>query len=162
MAAIDIGAAAINRGSLHNKHYTIIAVDNSADGTGTIDAIEVWMYTLASDSKAGTFYGSGTSYTNRDYETLGAITAGSKQTFSGLDIDVSDGDYIGGWFTGVGVAHGRIDRDTSGYAGIYIKSGDWFGQGQQTYALTAGDAISLYGTGETEQVAAARSQVVII
>ena len=95
-------------------------------------------------TKVGTFYGSGTRYTSRDYEVIGSVASGSKQTFSGLSIDVTSGDYLGMFY-----ATGRMEQDTSGFAGLYYKTGDYFGGGEQTYTLQSGDAISLYGTGET-------------
>ena len=80
----------------------------------------------------------------RDYETIGAVTGGSKQTFSGLSIDVVTGDFIGCFY-----ATGLIERSTSGYTAIYRAGGDKFGTGSASYNLLAGDAISLYATGET-------------
>jgi len=95
MAEIDIGAAAIDRASTLLDNRTLVCLDNPANGAGTLDTIEIWAGIDLVGCKAGTFYGSGTSYTGRDYETIGSVTSGSKQTFSGLDCDVTSGDYIG-------------------------------------------------------------------
>lgn len=143
--AIDIGPGATDRSDDFAPNYTIIDKANSANDTGTIDTFEVWAgITMDGTNKVGTFHGSGTDYTNRDGETIGTVTSGAKRTFTGLDIDVSTGD-----FAGVYGSAGEVETDTSGGADAYYKSGDQFGAGQQTYALGSGYAISLYGTGET-------------
>lgn len=146
MAVIDIGPPAINRGSTFTSAKTAVLLDNPANDTGVITKNELWFVIAGSGVKAGTFYGSGTDYTSRDYETIGNVPSGSKQTFTGLDCDVSSGDFIGIYFSG-----GIIESDFSGYAGLYVKGGDQFGAGEQTYALWAGDTASIYGEGETEE-----------
>ena len=146
MGAIDIGAAAINRGSVNGGLTTFISVDNPANDTGTITSFEVYLNSDATSYKFGTFYGSGTSYTWRDYESGGAIASGSKQTLTGLNCTVSSGDFVGATIGGTN----PFERDTSGYGGLYYRSGDQFlNSGAQTYTLLSGDAISLYGTGVT-------------
>ena len=147
MAVIDIGPGAITRPSQISCR-TIIDLTNPANATGTIDTFEVYFSVVpATMVKMGTFYGSGTDYTSRDSEALGTIIESSKQTFSGLDCDVSAGDYAGIYFL-----DGNLYQDTSGGYGIYWKAGDQFGAGEQTYALYAGRAVSIYGTGETVAV----------
>ena len=43
---------------------------------------------------------------------------------------------------------GRMDRDSSGYAGIYRLAGEHINPGDEAiYDIQSGDAISLYGTG---------------
>lgn len=144
MAIIDIGPPATDRASALAANFTDISLDNPANDSGTLTKFEFWFYSNAGGVKAGTFYGTPPNFTPRDYETIGDVTSGSKQTFSGLDCDVTSGDYIGGYRSS-----GTIENDASGYAGIYWKSGDQFGAGQQSYTLEAGDAQSLYGEGET-------------
>ena len=141
---IDVGIAANDRASQLIGGYTYIGVDNPANDTGILDTIEIWAYSNMSGCKAGTFSGSSTSYDDRDYETIGSVTAGSRQTFTGLAIDVTSGDFLGFY-----CSSGYIEASTSGGSGVYDKSGDQFGSGVQTYALINGYGISLYGTGET-------------
>ena len=93
MGAIDIGAAAIDRPSSQPNDKTYIALANPANDTGNIASFELWFVTNASGVIVGTAYGSGGDYTTRDHETIGSVTSGSKQTFSGLDCDVTTGDY---------------------------------------------------------------------
>lgn len=112
--------------------------------------IEVWATALnLSNFKIGTFSGSGTSYDDRDYETIGTVTQGSKQTFTGLSIDVVTGDLLGCYYSS-----GVLESDTSGFDGIYNSnsSGDRFGSGSSTYNFAAGDALSIYGAGSTSTV----------
>jgi len=122
---------------------TKIDLANPANAAGTLDVAELW-YAVDSGANVvvGTFYGAGTSWTSRDSATVGAVAAGSKQTFSGLSIAVELNDCLGEYETG-----GTIERDTSGGAGVLTKSGNQFGAGAQTYASNANWAISIYGTG---------------
>lgn len=142
---IDIGSAATDRNITMSATYTTIDLANPANDTGTIDTFEIWADSnLDGTNKVGTFHGSGTDYTNRDGETIGTVTAGSKQTFTGLTIDVTTGDFAGIYFSA-----GTLERLNEGGSNIYWISGDQFGTGQQTYTIANGDSISLYGTGET-------------
>ena len=144
MAVIDIGPGATNRGTTRSSGYTRIDLNNPANDTGVINSVEVWFNTNASGVKVGTFSGSGTDYDDRDYATIGSVTGGSKQTFTGLSIDVVTSDFLGCYFSG-----GAIERDSSGYLGVYTYSRDAFGSSSHTYSLISGDAISIYGTGAT-------------
>lgn len=145
MAAIDIGPGATDRPSYSTEDgYTWISLDNPANGTGTLDTIEIWAETYIQGCKIGTYYGSGTSYTNRDCVTIGNVLTGSKQTFTGQSLSVQTGDYLGIYWTS-----GAIERDTSGYLGVYFLLGDQCGTGAQTYTLFPGDAHSIYATGTT-------------
>ncbi|GAG94005.1 unnamed protein product [marine sediment metagenome] len=145
MAAIDIGSAATIREANYIYGKTLILVDNPANLSGKITSVELY-FGEGQDGvgvKVGTFYGSGTDYTCRDYANIGAVTGGSKQTFSGLNISVEAGDYIGIYYSG-----GKVRYDSTGYAGVYEKTGDQFNTGQQTYVLRANETDSVYGEGE--------------
>lgn len=147
MAVIDVGSAATDRASYKLNGYTWISYDNTANDTGTLDTFEVFAvsgYGL-SGFKAGTFSGSSATFTNRDYESIGNVTAGSKQTFGGLNCDVTSGDKIGCYYSG-----GRIEGITSGGGNLASKVADTFGAGEVTeYGIASGDSISLYATGAT-------------
>lgn len=146
MGAIDIGAAAINRDDDSASGYTRVGTVNSANDAGTITSFEVWFATTASGFKVGTTSGSGTSYTSRDYETIGDVTAGSKQTFSGLDCDVETGDFTIHYFSS-----GSIERDNAG-AGVghaYYISGDELDGDPHTYTDWSDVDFSVYGIGAT-------------
>ena len=142
---IDIGDEAIDRPTSFYAGRTLITVNNPANDTGILDTVETWFNSNATGFKVGTFSGSGNSYDDRDYETIGAVTAGSKQTFSGLSIDVVTGDFIGCYF-----ATGLIEISTGGgYTATYVAVGDKFGTGSATYSRQSDRAISLYATGDT-------------
>lgn len=144
---IDIGPGAIAWVSATGSN-TLIDMANPANDTGTIDTFEVYAATtMDGTNKVGTFYGSGTDYTNRDGETIGTVEAGAKRTFTGLDIDVETGDYAGTYYS-----TGEIEAESGGDTDIYYKSGDQFGTGMQTYSLQSNYTISIYGTGETPVV----------
>jgi hypothetical protein len=143
--AIDVGSTASNRGSSADINgYTYITKDNPVNANGVITSVEVWANGNMTGLKVGTFFGSGTSWTNRDYETIGNVTAGSKQTFSGLSIDTQTNDLLGCVNTG-----GNIEIDTTGGSGHYWKQYDQFGAGTQTYTDPgyATTVFSLYATG---------------
>jgi len=142
MAAIDIGPGATNRSTTFIYNQTYVDLTNSANATGTLSSFEVWANTNLGGFKIGTFSGSSTDYNDRDYEAIGSVTSGSKQTYTGKNCDVVTGDFLGAYWTS-----GNMERDTVGYSGVYNLSGDQFGGGSATYNLIAGDAISIYATG---------------
>jgi len=142
-SSIDAGAAASNRASELTYGYTLLDKTNPADGNGTITSVEIWANTNLGGCKVGTFYEDGGSgkYTCRDSASIGSVTSGSKQTFSGLSIDVQTGDLIGIYYSS-----GTLERDgTGGDAWQY--SGDAFGTSQATYSDKA-YILSVYATGE--------------
>ena len=142
---IDIGAGAIDRASANSSTGTTkVDYNNPANATGILDSFEVWANTSQTAVVIGTFSGSGTDWDDRDYETIGNVTGGSKQTFTGKNCDVTIGDCIG-----VYDETGYWERDSSGYSGFGFRGGSYFGQGVQTYQNTtnAGRALSLYATG---------------
>lgn len=143
MALIDIGAAAIDRGSYSYTNYTIVGKENPANDTGTIIIVEIWAASNLSNCEVATFENLFGNYlSTRDTETIGSVTSGSKQTFSGLDMDVQTGDYLGVYFSS-----GEIEEDTSG-DGFWRASGDSIPCTGEEFASLINRTISLYGTSE--------------
>jgi hypothetical protein len=143
VAVIDIGAAAIDRASRVNLLYTFVEGSNPANDTGKIDTVEMWLDIAGTGIEVATFIHEGSNVlSTRDYEAIGSVAAGSKQTFTGLNMDVATGDYIGICGTA-----GEIDTDSSGGTGLWYKSGDNIPCTSQTFAWIADYIISLYGTG---------------
>ena len=106
-----------------------------------MDTVETWFNSNATGFKVGTFSGSGIPYDDRDYETIGAVTSGSKQTFSGLSIDVVTGDFIGCYY-----ATGQL-KQYCGYTAIYMQ---WAISSERVpLPISSDSAISLYATGDT-------------
>ena len=96
---IDIGTEAIDRDTIHSSGYTFIVKDNPANANGFISLVEIWAKTTLYDCKVAIFYlVSGTNYSTRDYQAIGTVTAGSKQTFA-VDLNVVAGDSIGIYFS---------------------------------------------------------------
>jgi hypothetical protein len=95
---------------------------------------------------AAIFYlDSGTTYICRDSEYIGAVTAGSAQTFASLTIAVISGDYMGGHEVATG---GYVEKSTTGYGGIMAVGGEYKDPTDSaSYTLASGDALSIYGTG---------------
>jgi hypothetical protein len=141
--AIDIGGDAINRDSITTAGYTYVDRTNPANNSGKITSFELWAKSGLTGCKVGVCSGSGTSYDDRDYETIGSVTAGSKQTFSGLDIDVVAGDY-----TMYYASTGTLERSTFDHSGVYYCKNDRFGAGAATFTrLSTESALSAYATG---------------
>lgn len=149
MAAIDIGAAAIDRNFHRSAGTTYVTEDNSANGTGVIDTVETWFRagSPGSDVEVATFIDEGSNVlSTRDSELLGSVTDGSKQTFSGLDMDVRTGDWLGIYMTA-----GQIERtnETAGQ-GIWQKGGDYIPASSAGFTYISNHGwFSLYGTGTT-------------
>ena len=142
--AIDVGAAAIDRGTTLAGR-TLVNKTNPANATGTIDTVEIWCATNLSTTDVATFFVvSGDNLSTRDFENIGAVTSGSKQTFSGLNMDVETGDYIGSF-----ASTGTLEVDSSGGAGVwYGGSGvDLIPCTNQAFSVLANYITSLYGTG---------------
>lgn len=139
--SIDVGAAAIDRASSTDLSiYTLVGKENPANATGTIDTVEIWM-DYAGTVEAATFEEvSANTLTSRDTESLGLLTAGSKQTISSLTIDIVTGDYIGC------NGSGNIERDNSG-TGYWWYVGDAIPCTSQAFTSSILRTISIYGTG---------------
>jgi len=140
--AIDVGSAATDRsGTANINGYTNIPKANPVNADGTITIVGLWAATDMTGLKVGTFSGSGTSWNDRDYETIGSVTSGSKQVFTGLSITAVTGDLLGCVNTG-----GTIEIDTTGGDGHFWVTGDKFGAGASTYTSDpSATTFSLYG-----------------
>lgn len=145
MATIDIGPGATERaGNLPANTKAFIMLGNPANASGTLDTFEIFaVYDTMNGTKLGTFHGSGTDYTMRDYESIGNVNYGSKQTFTGKNCDVESGDFIG-WFA----TYGWLSAATSGGSGVYWYAGDIFDGNSHTCTLWASNDGSVYATGE--------------
>ncbi|MFA5436359.1 MAG: hypothetical protein WC372_10025, partial [Candidatus Neomarinimicrobiota bacterium] len=142
MGVIDVGGFPAKFGRW-NTARTILGNWNAANDTGYINYVEIQLDLYsATASKIGTFSGSGTSWDDRDYENTGAITQGSKQTLSGLDITISSGDIMGFYSADGSIAYGN---QTGGY--LLDVSGDKFGSGSATYSSNTNVTVLLYATG---------------
>lgn len=152
---VDVGSPAINRGGSapvrgYGWYFTIVEGANPANADGTIDTVEAWFYTADSGNsvKYGTFEHLGSNELKcHDAELYGQVSAGSKQTCTGLSIGILTGEYIG--------ADARttpdlfLEMDTSGGTGYWTTDGQFCDPNdQETFGWDADNIISLYGTGE--------------
>jgi hypothetical protein len=145
MASIDIGMEATNR-SISYSSATLIGRGNPANASGKITSVEIYAYNNLQDCQVATFYETDTNeFSTRDYEAIGTVTAGSKQTFT-VDLDVAAGDYIGIYFSG-----GAIDADGSGDGFWYKSSADYIPCTEQAFTFLSSKTISLYGTGSSSK-----------
>jgi len=151
---IDVGSAASDRASARLLCYaTVVDGNNAANDTGTIDSVEIWLNGSNNGKNVwvGSFSDGGSNVlTCHDSESIGAVTAGSKQAFTSLDIDINSGEYIGCSDKGA-TSTAQIESDVSGYDHVWVYTG---GEcidptDSRTFTSLAGDAISLYGTGDT-------------
>lgn len=141
---IDIGCAAIDRGSsLASK--TLVNKGNPANADGTITNVEIYAvsgYTLT-NCEVATFYCPDPTFypdklSTRDYEFIGDVVGGSKQTFA-VDLTVYAGDYIGIY------ASLYLERETSGGEGVWYISGDTIPCTNQAFSFNSTWVVSLYG-----------------
>lgn len=142
--AIDVGSAATDRSSTtYINGYTNIPKANPVNADGIITIVELWAATDMTGLKVGTFSGSGSSWDDRDYETIGSVPSGSKQVCTGLSITAVTGDLLGCVNTA-----GNIEIDKTGGKGHFWVTGDKFGAGASTYtSAPEATTFSLYGTG---------------
>lgn len=140
----DIGSEAIDRPT-SNEGYTNINKGNPCNVNGRITSIEIWANTNLVGCKVASFVlksldGDDAYLTVRDYVTIGAVTAGSKQTFA-INLIIRKGDYLGCYSES-----GAIEYTSGGGNGIWYLSGDKIPCENILFAYI-GDEISLYGTG---------------
>lgn len=144
---IDIGTPAESMGATIFGNVTLINLNNPSNEDGKITSVELFFWdsgSTATNVKVGTFYASGTDYVCRDFETLGVVSTGAIQTYTGLDIDVELGDYIGIYFE-----NAEIYSELTGGIGVKLDVVDDFDIGvAHTYSdySTTGD-LSLGGYG---------------
>ena len=143
MGAIDVGNAATDRSASGTSGRHFIDSSNPANATGIITSIEVWAATDMTEFQVATLYlVSGTIYKVRAIQTIGNVTAGSKQTFP-VSLAVVASDLLGCFFN-----IGSLEADTSGGAGIFYKAAEnAYVVGEEVEYTALAWNISLYGTG---------------
>lgn len=139
---ISIGAEAIDRASQFPS-YTVIGLDNPANETGIITSVEIWAKINLTQCQVATFFlVSGNNLSTRGSHYIGNVTAGSKQVFSGLSINVVASDFLGIYYN-----NGQMERSTSGGAGLWYLGGDWIPCTNHTFNRISDDIISIHGIG---------------
>jgi hypothetical protein len=116
--ASDVGAAVIDRSGTWTGSKTYIYTGATCPSTMTVTSVEIWAETNMTDVKVGSFYLNGGNYTARNSTTLGTVTAGSKQTFTGLSFAMNTDDVLGIYFTG-----GALERNDDGGGAYYVGDG---------------------------------------
>lgn len=142
--SIDVGGGAINRVGAQG-YNTQIDKTNPANDTGILDTFETWLVLgCTSGGQVGTAYSSGSNFTTRDYENIGSISSGSKQTFSGKNCDVSIND-----FAFINVNDGGTEYSNSGGGGTYgtLTTTNAPFTNVTFTAIDADSVISFYATG---------------
>ena len=127
-----------------NGGATCIDKTGPANANGTITSFKIYTSSGITGCKMGTFYGSGTSWTNRAGSTIGTVSSGT-QTFTGLNCSVQTNDIIGIYYTYS--AYSYINVSSAGGSGYGYANGDKFGAGSATYGMAPNYRISMYGTG---------------
>lgn len=141
---LDVGSKAIVRGIAYPDSITYINKDNAASADGVISTVKIYAFANLTACKVATFYKTGANDLKcRATETIGTVTAGSEQTFSGLSLTVETGDYIGLYFTA-----GWIYADAAGFLDVWFLANDHcVVDDDDTYALATDNTMSLYGVG---------------
>ena len=142
-----IGMPAISSQIFHGE-WTFINVGKTATHDGVIESVNLYMYAVGTGAvgyKVGTFYGSGTDYTCRDFVALAELSVGLNNV-TGLSIHVEVGDMIGLYCPDEYAVVGSISGDTTGGDGILRLAGYHMEDGSQTYTLRwAAGFLSLQG-----------------
>lgn len=147
MGAIDIGPGATNRATwIAIVGNTIIDSQNAANDTGTLTSFEIWYYsgTVTTCNVAPFTNTASENFTPTSHAHIGAVTTGSKQTFSGLSMAVTSGDLLGYYSGGTSI---NMETDTSNH--IHQKAGDQTDAGSQTFTAVANRMVSIYAAGAT-------------
>ena len=154
--SIIVGKPATDRTSGHSGSQTFINKQVTANASGILTTFEIRLMPLSGNATVcsmGTLRPDGSSkYTVRDYESIGAVTAGSKQTFTGKNCTVVTGDVIGVYQNGGDYETTRDGTETGveytpGANGDRIAAG-----GQTTYINRDGEAISYEATGSEPSI----------
>lgn len=145
--AIDIGAGTFNGDTYKHSARTGLDLTNPANASGSLSTFKVWTNGDCTLSYIGTFFGSAGNFSCRDYESLGSITAGSEQTFTGKNCSVQSGDYIG--FFG----NGHLECNSSGGSGTYYSNAEanyLLDNDSHAYSLYPNSKYALYATSSEE------------
>jgi len=140
--AVDIGVEATDRTTYSSLGNTRINMAAAASIAGIDTSIDIWAEEDITGLKIGIFYTTGVNTLKcRSATTIaGTITAGSKVN-KVVSLAVEVGDYIGCYFS-----EGRIERSSSGYAGIWQVSEDYCNVDDEViYPTLEEDAVSLGG-----------------
>jgi hypothetical protein len=145
MAAIDIGGSAVNGDSYMGNGYTCLDLTNPANASGKITSVSIYGNSdYGTKGVIGVFYGSGNSWTCRDYHIMTSqVSAGTVGTIT-VDLDVQVGDILGlycnsGWF----------ELNTTGGSGVLYAVGNKTIGGAATFSLNSGYTMRMSGSGET-------------
>jgi hypothetical protein len=145
--AIDVGNGASDLGTNATLNYTQFDLTNPCNARGYITSIEVWFRSTGSGLQVGFFYGSGNRYHCRNSVNIGAVTAGSKQTFTGFSLKIDVGDFMGVYFSG-----GAMAAATTGGAGVgYISGVIAMDNVDHIYTMLANYRFGCYATGVETQ-----------
>lgn len=148
--AIDIGRAAIRGGDYgFPPPATLMNGGNPANGSGKITSVEIWARENLTECEVATFYRPNpdnfpNNLSTRDSHLIGNVTAGSKQTFTELDIAVRTNDYLGIYYTSGEFELYHCAGDTSWVIRSYTKH---IPCDNYTFGTIGNTAFSLYGTG---------------
>lgn len=141
---IDIGSPATDRETRTSANWTTVNKNNPANEDGKITSVEILANEDLVNCEVATFFVvAGNNLSTRGTHYIGSVTAGSKQTFSGLNIDVKAGDFIGIFFT-----VGKLEADNVG-DGMWQASGDNIPCENLEFIPYANITNSLYGKGAT-------------
>ena len=145
---ITIGNAATDRSANVPIDYTRIDYINAADGSGTLDTIEIYLQAAATDDIYIAIFEevSANTFTSRDVVNVGPLAIGyheitTDKASNPISLAVETGDYIG-----IYCASGQIELDVSG-TGFYSLSGNWTSCEDEGFSFIASRQMSLSATG---------------
>lgn len=145
MTNIDVGSTATNRDSFVESGTTYIDMANPANLSGRLDQVEIWANVAMSGCKVAVFERTtGDLFKVRSWVLIGNVApAGAKQTFSGLDLAIVAGDFIGFYHTG-----GRLEYGTAGVGRAYLAGDHIHDDEESDFGVSMGSgSFSNYGIG---------------
>jgi hypothetical protein len=122
--------------------YTGIDKDNPANASGTLTTMYFRDIGGQVGLVMGTFSGSDTTYTARDYVSLGNAVNGLN-TFTGVQCDVETGDFLA-MYSDAGSGYHEMDNKTGT---VYYRDGDNFSGTTTGWTLYSNHRFSMYATG---------------
>lgn len=138
---VTMGSPAIYRASPAGSGYTYLDRNGAANETGTITSFQFYFLTAATGVVVGavtklSYY----AYNPRNSVTIGNVSSGSTQTFSGLNCPVVVGDNIAYY-----CASGALAYDAAGW-NIFYQTGNQVAS-YCVYNESTAVTLSMYGFG---------------
>lgn len=147
--SIDVGSACIDRSTYQLGGFTVVAKENPANASGTIDHLCIWLSAFSSGNfDFASFADEGSNVLSTNGVAQGLTCAVGQNEFNApgdfTAFDINSGEYLG-YYTQA--SDNRVEKTTSG-SGLWRYDGaDQIPCSSVTFAVQADRACSIYATG---------------